>query len=217
MPNKCPKLISLSSEDAPVEESQVGTQGFLRRASTADSRTSSFPQPRSSSDLEVPHSTETVTEGDDTMNTRGSGKRQKDDKPVDSTSADPKLRAELQAEKDKNKVLLYTITSLKEDKVFLQSQLASPRGPTSSRLHARIRRRLQQRGGINQGTAAGTRPHHLPLSPKRKIHQRRRRRHSSEGERRRMKTMNGFRGTTIFAGSRGPEGAAAPSDKCKYI
>lgn len=41
--------------------------------------------------------------------------------------------------------------------------------------------------GINQGTAAGTRPHYLPLSLRRKIHQRRRRRHSSEGERRRSK------------------------------
>ncbi|CAB1320928.1 unnamed protein product, partial [Coregonus sp. 'balchen'] len=47
---------------SPSKTSQVGTEGGLRRANTAGSRTSPFSQPSSSS-LGVPHSPETETEG----------------------------------------------------------------------------------------------------------------------------------------------------------
>ncbi|KAK6327242.1 hypothetical protein J4Q44_G00028870 [Coregonus suidteri] len=48
---------------SPLKKSRVGTQGVLRRANTAGSRPSPFPQPSSSRSLGVPHSQSTETEG----------------------------------------------------------------------------------------------------------------------------------------------------------
>ncbi|XP_045082512.1 phosphatidylinositol 4-phosphate 5-kinase type-1 alpha-like [Coregonus clupeaformis] len=167
---------------SPSKKSQVGTEGGLRRANTAGSRTSPFSQPSSSS-LGVPHSPETETEGQtetegdiDMIDTRGGRKCLKVDKPVASTSADPKalevlkLRAELQAEKDKNNVLLDTITSLK---VFLESQLASLRGSdqqeaTCSNQSGTPAARLNQPGHSSSSSSSVSEEENLPKQKKNK-------------------------------------------------